>query len=143
MSESPAPDPAPAPPSPGVPGPPAMDAKEIEEGKLFAALSYGLSIIGLPFFIAPLVMRNNDFALYHAKQCLLLWIFALVGYSVGAVLTLVCIGVVVLAAVAVGALVLEILGLIASLNGQAKPMPLIGQFADKWFAGITKVKKQA
>ena len=49
-------------------GAPVMGAEEIEEGKAMAVLSYVLSLAGLPFFIVPLIMRNNDFALYHAKQ---------------------------------------------------------------------------
>ena len=52
----------------------AMASGDVEDGKAFAMLSYGLSLIGIPFFLVPLIMRNNEFSLYHAKQCLMMWL---------------------------------------------------------------------
>ncbi len=146
MSDTPDPGQPSTPETPQTPGTaeatqPALDPKEIEEGKLFAALSYGLSIIGLPFFIVPLVMRNNGFALFHAKQCLLIWIVALIGYGVSLPLTFVCVGFVTLILTAIIALVWEVMGIIASTQGKMTPLFLIGPYAEKWFAGITKVSK--
>ena len=40
--------------TPEVPEVTAIDAKEIEEGKAFAILSYVLGFLGLPFFLIPL-----------------------------------------------------------------------------------------
>jgi hypothetical protein len=64
----------------------AIPAKEIEEGKAFAILSYVLSLIGLPFFLVPLITRNNAFSLFHAKQCLLLWLAGVVVSVVSGIL---------------------------------------------------------
>ncbi|MFO7870904.1 MAG: DUF4870 domain-containing protein [Kiritimatiellia bacterium] len=117
----------------------SVPAAEIEEGKMFAVLSYALSFVGLPFFIVPLIMRNNALALYHAKQCLLLW---LAGVAVGVVsvpLTLVCIGVVLGPAAGIFILVLCIMGLINAAKGVMEPVPLIGKWAEDWFKGINKV----
>ena len=70
--EAPAPE-APA-QEPAAQAAPAADSKEVEDGKIFAILSYVLNFVGLPFFLVPLIMRNNAFSLYHAKQCLMWWI---------------------------------------------------------------------
>jgi hypothetical protein len=62
---------APAPAAP-APAPAGGGSKEVEEGKAFAVLSYVLGLVGIPFFLVPLIMRNNEFSLFHAKQCLIL-----------------------------------------------------------------------
>ena len=55
---------------------PGLSDAEIQEGKLFAILSY-LGILCL----IPIFMRKNEFALYHARQGLLL---AIGGFVVSA-----------------------------------------------------------
>ncbi len=133
-AEAPAPETAPEGPPP-APQPPSQ---EVEEGKAFAILSYALSIIGLPFFLVPLIMRNNEFSLYHAKQCLMIWLLAVVGGVVSAILSLICIGFILGAALAVFVLVLTIIGIINAANGEQKPLILIGKWGEDWFKGITK-----
>ena len=116
-----------------------LDTQEVDEGKAFAVLSYALSFIGLPFFLIPLITRNNGFALYHAKQCLLLWI---AGAAVGVVATLlsvICIGVILGPILGVALLVLNVMGLINASGGKATPVPLIGSYAEQWFKGLRKV----
>ena len=54
-------------------------------------------------------------------------------------LCFICIGFPLLIAVEVAALVLCILGIINASGGQCKPLPLIGQFVEKWFGKIQKV----
>src|SRR6267154_2797167 len=104
---------------------PPMSEREISEGKAFAIISYVLNFLRLPFWLVPLIMRNNDFALYHAKQCMTLWIFAMVASVACVPFFFVCIGVPLFIAVCVAVLVLNIIGLVNACNGQAKPMPLI------------------
>jgi uncharacterized membrane protein len=113
--------------------------KEIEEGRTFAILSYALGLIGLPFFLIPLIMRNNAFSLYHAKQCLILWLAGIVVSVAGGILTVVCIGIVVLLAGWIFMLVLDILGLVNAIKGEQKPLPVIGKWGEEWFKGINKV----
>jgi uncharacterized membrane protein len=125
-----------------VPPPPASTparSPDVEAGRAFAILSYALSFIGLPFFLVPLIMRNNEFSLYHAKQCLILWLAGLAVSIVGGILTILCIGLVILLAGGIFLLVLNIMGLINAINGEQKPLPVIGVYADQWFKGITKV----
>ena len=112
---------------------------EVEEGKAFAILSYALNFLGLPFFVIPLIMRNNVFSLYHAKQCLLLWLAGVAVSVVAVPLAAICIGVILIPAAIVFLLVLNIMGLINACKAEQKPVPLIGKWAEAWFKGITKV----
>ncbi len=137
--------PPPIPTPTAVPFPvdsPPMSEKDVSEGKAFAIISYVLNFLRLPFWLVPLIMRENEFALYHAKQCMLLWITVMVGMAAGAMLIPFCgIGLPVMLVIFVGAIVLDIIGLVRALNGQAKPLPLVGVYAEKWFRGIQKVAK--
>jgi uncharacterized membrane protein len=112
--------------------------KEVEEGRTFAILSYALSLIGLPFFLVPLIMRNNEYSLYHAKQCLLLWIAGIATSIVSIPLMAICIGFLFGPAVGIFLLVLDIFGLINAVKGEQKPIPVIGKYAEDWFKGLKK-----
>jgi uncharacterized membrane protein len=114
-------------------------SKDVEEGRTFAILSYALSFISIPFFLVPLIMRNNDFSLYHAKQCLMIWLAGIAVGVVGSLLMVVCIGVILLPAGMIFLLVLAVMGLMNAVQGLQKPVPVIGKYAEDWFKGITKV----
>ena len=117
-----------------------MTEKEVGEGKAFAIISYVLNFLRLPFWLVPLIMRDNDFALYHAKQCMLLWIAAMVATVAAVPLVFLCgIGIPIIIGIAIAAIVLNVIGLINASNGRAKPLPLIGGYAERWFRGIHKV----
>ncbi len=131
--EAPEPPSEPAPPPP----PPPSQVGGVEEGKTFAILCYALSLIGLPFFIIPLITRDNEFSLYHAKQTLMLWLAGIAATVVGTILSFACIGVIVFLVAALGLLVLDIIGLINAVNGVAKPLPVVGALAEEWFKGLT------
>ena len=131
------PEPPPAEPAAATePAPIALP--DAEEGKAFAVLSYVLSLIGIPFFLVPLIMRNNEFSLYHAKQCLVIWLAGIVLAVVSAPLMAVCIGAIIAPVGGIFLLVLCIMGLINATKLEAKPVPLIGKWAEDWFKGITK-----
>jgi uncharacterized membrane protein len=117
---------------------PAMTPGEVKDGKVFAILCYLINILGFPFWLLPLIMRDNNFSLYHAKQCLAMWVILMVGAAISVPLAFVCIGFVLLAIIYVGFLVLNIIGLLNAINEQAKPLPFIGTYAEKWFAGLKK-----
>lgn len=112
---------------------------DASEGKAFAILSYALSFIGIPFFLVPLIMRNNAFALYHAKQCLIIWLAGIVLGTISTILMAVCIGAILLPIVGIMLFVFTIIGLIKAVNCEAVPVPLIGKFAEEWFKGIQKI----
>ena len=119
---------------------PQLSKQEIDSGKTMAILSYiPIAFIGLIVAIISLSQKNNAFSLYHAKQALTLYICALVGALVCFPFCFICIGIPLLIAVQVAGLVLCVLGIMNASSGQCKPLPLIGQFADKWFGKIQKV----
>src|SRR2546422_1986335 len=118
---------------------PQLSQQEIESGKTMAILSYiPVALIGLIVALISISQKNNAYSLYHAKQALTLYICALGGALVCLPLCFLCIGIPLLIAVEVCAVVLCVLGIINSSSGQCKPLPLIGTFADKWFGKIQK-----
>ena len=120
--------------------PPQLSQQEIDSGKTMAILSYiPVALIGLIVSIISVSQKNNAFALYHAKQALTIYICALGGALVCLPLCFLCIGVPLMIAVQVAALVLCILGIINANTGQCKPLPLIDKLVDKLFGKIQKV----
>jgi len=117
----------------------AANDGDVEEGKVFAILSYALSFVGIPFFLVPLIMRNNAFSLYHAKQCLILWLAGIAAGIVSIVLSFVCIGVILGPVLGIFLVVLGVMGLINASKGTMEPVPLIGKWGEEWFKGLTQV----
>lgn len=118
---------------------PQLPQQEIDNGKTMAILSYiPIAFIGLIVAIISISSKNNAFALYHGKQALTLYICDLGVAVVCVPLCFVCIGIPLLIALQVGALVLCIMGIVNASSGQCKPLPVIGKFADKWFGKIQK-----
>ena len=120
--------------------PPQISQQEIDSGKTMAILSYlPIGPIGLIVAIVCVATKNNTYSLYHAKQALALFICAAILYVCCIPLVFICIGVPLMIIVGLAALVLCILGMINASGGQMKPLPVVGQFADKWFGKIQKV----
>lgn len=120
-----------------------MDSKEIADGKVLAIIGYIFGIVA----IVMLFVRNNNFVLYHAKQMLILTIAAIVCWIplfvvllivAAAVPKLACLVFPLYGVLWIGAIVLVIIGIINAANGVCKPLPLIGVYGEKWFAGIKK-----
>lgn len=99
-------------------------AKEVSgESKLFAFLAYLLNIVG--FIIVLLVKKDDKFAMYHAKQSLVLFVAWVVICVVGLVIPFILpIGGLLL-------LILWVIGVINALTGKEKPLPLIGKYGEK------------
>lgn len=115
--------------------PPTTTPAATTEDRTVAILSY-LTIIG--FIVALVLHMNKKTALgsYHLRQCLGLIITAIALSVVGLVLVFIPIlGWLTLMACWVGFLVLWVMGLVAAVNGQQKPMPVVGEYYQKWFAG--------
>ncbi len=99
--------------------------EDIENNKFIAALSY----LGLLVLIPLLAKRESPYCQFHAKQGLVLliaWVLLsfisvipFLGWVIG------ILGVIFL-------FVLFIMGLVNSLGGQAKQLPVIGQFGEKF-----------
>jgi uncharacterized membrane protein len=112
---------------------------QTDNGKTVAIVSY-LSIIG---WIIAYVMHGNNKTLlgaFHLRQTIALFIAGICIWIVQMLLVLIpYIGWVLdilLIFAYIGLFILWLIGFIAAINGQEKPMPLIGSRAQQWFAGI-------
>jgi uncharacterized membrane protein len=111
---------------------------EVEEGKVCAILLYLVWIVGIIWYFADDKMRKNKFANYHAKQSIVLVITA-VALSIGlSILAAILIWIPFIGWALISLLwiafwiimlIFVILGIINSVNGAQKPLPIIGQFA--------------
>ena len=116
--------PPPASPAPATPA-------AATEDRTVAILAY-ITIIG---FIIAIVMHSSKktaLGAYHLRQCLGLFITWLVG---SVLMVIPVLGWIIFPLVMIGGFVLWIMGLIAAINGQQKPMPVAGEYYLKWFAG--------
>lgn len=100
-------------------------AEDIEENKAMALLSY----LGLLVLIPLLVKKDSPYTQFHAKQGLALLVAWVAIFIIGMIPIL---GWIVSLLGSILLLVLCIIGIINALNGQAKELPLIGQYGDKF-----------
>lgn len=114
-------------------------SKKADDSKTFAFIAILLGIIG--FVIALVTKRDDKYVMYYAKQSLVLMItgFAvmIVYWILTAIITVVTFGfgVIIMAPIGFlvwgGFLVLWVFGIIYSLSGEEKPIPIIGKYAEK------------
>ncbi len=88
----------------------------IEEGKVFAVLSY-LVILSL---IAVAFGRRNDYAAFHIKQGLLLFIVEVAATALGAIPQ---VGIYILGAVWLALAVLSLIGAVSAASGKTWRLP--------------------
>lgn len=118
--------------------------KDINDGKPLAAIGY-FPLCGLPTFLIPmLAAKENPFAQYHAKQAAVLYIAGFVGglavvminvvlgilANVSGVGAIGCVGGLLYIPL-LGLFVLMVIGIVNALQGQAKEIPLLGQYSAK------------
>lgn len=104
--------------------------KEIEDGKLFAFLGIFLTIVG--FLIALITKKDNKYVMHYAKQGLVLFIaYIAVGIVIMIIGWVPIIGWLITGALWIFMLVLWIIGMIYSLSGEEKDIPIIGELAKK------------
>ena len=115
---------------------------EVQRCRTVALLCYVISIVS----IVPIITRDNEYTLYHAKQGLLLFIAIVAGPVVFTVLmiTLSAVGLGTLVTLIswaywIAVIVLVVIGAMNAWKGLRSPLPVIGPFAEKLFRGITKV----
>jgi uncharacterized membrane protein len=118
---------------------PKASSGGIGDGKLCALLSYLL--VGIIWFFADDKMRKNGFVKFHVKQGIVLTVAAIVVSIIERILISIFWGSfffggwgllgTIFWIVWLGFLVLLILGIVNSLNGKEKQLPIIGGFASK------------
>lgn len=91
------------------------------DSKAVAAVSY------IVFFVPLLVARDSKYAMYHANQGLLLFVFAVAVSVIGNVIPI--LGWFVIGPIGnIMIIIFAILGIINAASGKTKPLPLIGKF---------------
>lgn len=102
--------------------------EDIEKNKGMAVVAYFL-------FFVPLLTdaKDSPYAKFHIKQGLMLLLYFIASWFVSFFLMFILIGFLIAPILYLFGLVMLIIGIINSVNGQAKQLPLIGQFADQWF----------
>lgn len=108
-----------------------------DNGKNIAIISY-VTLIG---WIVALVMHGSNktsLGAYHLRQSLGVVVLAIATMIIRVPLFFIPMGWIIGSLLAVGIFVFWILGLISAVNGEEKPLPLIGEPFQKWFASIGK-----
>lgn len=126
-------------PQPSQPyyGTPRPASPTTDDGKTAAIVAY-ITIIGwLISYFALYKDNKTQLAAVHLRQTLLLFLIGLGWGFVQSALLFSFSGLYFLTLIVnIGIFVLWIIGLIAAINGQAKPMPIIGEPAQRMFSGI-------
>lgn len=102
------------------------NGNDIDKHKMLAIVGY---IVPFLFFV-PLVTdaKDNKFARYHANQQLLLLLFWVVGQIVASLLTFIMIGMFLYPLIYIGGIIFMVMGVINALNGEMKPLPVLGKY---------------
>jgi len=107
------------------------DPKDVEQNKALAAIGY----LGILFLVPMLAAPKSPFAQFHAKQGMVLFIAAII---MSVILAIPFVGWVVGGVGEVLILILMIMGILNAVNGQEKPLPVIGKFAGQVGGGAPK-----
>ena len=106
-------------------------AKKSDDSKLFAFLAVLLSVVG--FILAYALKKNDRYVMFYAKQSLALFFSWIVLWVVTMILAVIpFIGMIISWIAYVGLIVIWIIGLIYSLSGEMKEIPIIGELAKKF-----------
>ena len=113
--------------------PPVTRTPDAAEDKSVAIVSY-LTLIG---FIVAIVLhssKNTRLGAFHLRQVLGCFLTGIaVGLAQFILLFIPILGWLAVFALWISMLVLWVMGLIAAINGQMKPMPVLGPLYQKWF----------
>ncbi|AHF09450.1 MULTISPECIES: hypothetical protein [Dehalobacter] len=100
--------------------PTQFTAEDIEKNKVISALAY------IIFFLPLIVCSDSPFGKFHANQGLLLLIMGVAGSVILSFIPV--LGWLLLPLFSLAILIIAILGLIHTLNGKAKELPVIGKY---------------
>lgn len=104
----------------------------ITEGKSTAVIAY-LTLIGLIIAFIQNNEKKNPFAAFHIRQCIGLF---LTGFALGFISLIPILGWIVGILGMILMIILWFIGFVSALNGKMKPLPIVGNLYQKWFASI-------
>lgn len=105
--------------------PDEFDANDVEENKVFAALSY----LGILVLIPLLVKKDSKFAMEHAKQGLVLFIIEMILWVINFIPIL---GQILWIVVGIVLLIVSLMGLIYALQGKFWKIPFVYDWAQNF-----------
>ena len=108
------------------------ETKKVEKTK---QKNTGMAIVGLIIFFVPLLTdaKNDPFVKFYVKQGLVLFIgWIAIGVATGILVYIPFLGYLLSQLASLAWLVLLIVGIIAAANGEQKPLPVVGQYADRF-----------
>jgi uncharacterized membrane protein len=107
-----------------------VSKKDSSESKILAFVAVFLSIIGV--LVAYIAKKDDKYVMYYARQSLVLFITWVIVWIIGMVLDIIpVLGSIINFGMLVGLVVLWIFGLVYSLSGEMKEIPVIGQYSSK------------
>lgn len=109
-----------------------------KEDNMIAILAYLTPILfGVGIIIAIVMHGNKKTALgaYHLRQSLGLLLTSLVLWVPMMIPLINVLWLFLSPIIGIAVLVFWIMGLLAAVNGQQKPLPVVGDYYQKWFAG--------
>lgn len=101
-----------------------------DDARLFAFLGIFLTVLG--FILVYATRKDDKYAMYYGKQGLVLfisWVFVCIISAI--VIWVPIFGQLIAELLQIAMVLLWITGMIYSLSGKMKPIPLVGEFADK------------
>lgn len=98
--------------------------KDIEEGKIFAVIGY----LGILCLVPLLLKKDSKFAIFHAKQGLVLFIGEV---AAGVINIIPLLGQIICFLAVVIFAILSLIGMIQALMGRCWKMPIVGDIAEK------------
>ena len=100
-----------------------FEPSDVEKNKGMGILAY------IIWFIPLIAASNSPYAKYHTNQGLILFLYFIAVFIIANILAFIpIIGWLIAFVLWVFGFVLWIIGLINSINGKAKPLPIIGKF---------------
>ena len=96
------------------------DSKDVEENKIFAVLAY----LGILVVVPLLAKKDSKFAMFHAKQGLVL----LIAWVIAWLLSFVFIGFI----LDIVLIIFSIWGIVNAATGKWAKLPLVGDLAEKF-----------
>jgi uncharacterized membrane protein len=112
--------------------------QEKQDGKVMSIIAY----LGILVFIPMLTSKNNKYVMYHTEQGLALFISWIAVWIIFIILDPIlrdiihfgyfCGGSLIYGLIRLGLFVLMILGIINAAQGKVAPLPVIGQFGEKF-----------
>lgn len=103
---------------------PSSGSSDVEQNKTLAVIGY----LGILFLVPMLAAPKSQFAQYHARQGMALFIVMVIS---GVIAIVPFVGWVLSPLLWLFSVILMILGMVSASKGEMKPLPVIGQWAIK------------